>query len=58
MLGAERGYRRAAWGASGVGDIAFAHVVTVAIGLAEEDGLVDFAAGGGHEARATYMSTV
>ncbi|PYT30085.1 MAG: hypothetical protein DMG57_09530, partial [Acidobacteria bacterium] len=30
-----------------VGDIAFANVGAVAVGLAEEDGLVDFAVGGG-----------
>jgi len=40
-----------------VGDIAFANVVAVAVGLAEVDGLAGFALEEGQAAREMYMST-
>ena len=40
-----------------IGDIAFADVGALAEGLAEVDGRVGLAVGGGQAARASYMST-
>jgi hypothetical protein len=40
-----------------VGDIPFADVRAIAIGLSEVDGFIGLAVGGGQVARAIYMST-